>query len=98
MRTGECLLYGLELEDWRHVLRCKNEHMIRKRNELIEKLEILLKQMQTYPVLQDFIMSLVQKWTTDQDILPPQNAESDINELIQTAYQSQTFVGFDKFI
>ena len=54
--------------------------------------------MQTYPVLQDFILSLVQNWTADQENIPPQNAESDTNDLIQTAYQLQTIVGFHNFL
>lgn len=54
--------------------------------------------MQTYPLLQDFILSLVQNWTADQENIPPQNAESDTNDLIQTAYQLQTIVGFHNFL
>ena len=46
----------------------------------------MLKQLQTYPVPQDLILSLVTNWTTDQDITPPQDAESETNELIHTAY------------
>ena len=58
----------------------------------------MLKQLQTYPVLQDFILSLVTNWTADQDITPPQDAESETNELIHTAYQYQSIVDFDNFI
>ena len=39
IQNGECLLCGNNIEDWRHVLRCSNEHMIRKRNELVEQLK-----------------------------------------------------------
>ena len=39
IQNGECLLCGNDIEGWRHVLRCSNEHMIRKRNELVEQLK-----------------------------------------------------------
>ena len=97
LQCNKCLLCQSNVETWKHVLQCTNEHMHRKRELLSKELKKMLDTLKTFPELQTFILENFKKWLSDEPIGPPSVTDNSINPILQDAYRSQESIGFDNF-
>lgn len=98
MGSNICPVCTKEVEDWFHVLVCRNPDMIRIRDGVICDLSIDFERLKTYPPLAKYIITylenLHQKRSPDQ----PPTVDQKYHSKFQQAYVNQCSIGWDNFL
>ena len=93
-----CPLCDSEPETWQHVLRCKNEHIVRTRNESLLTMKRTLSQMKTNEMLSYHIMWILRTWSDGNVLDAPKQSPFFPSAEIHKAYIHQSDIGFDLFM
>ena len=98
------LIYGIRLlcssdcETCDHVLHCPNEHMVRRREDLLDDFKQGLRKLKTMPYMTSFLATTVRYWLSNSPIEAPNNTEHPFHEKISDAHRRQEQVGYNNFI
>ena len=86
-------------EDWKHVIRCKNEHTNRIREAQVSEIEDELTKMETHRSIQQLFLHIIQAWIHQRTpqfklISAPDPIETHLPQL----FDHQQEIGWDAFV
>ena len=96
-KDAVCPLCDQHDETWNHLFSCKNMHLQRVRQEHFRKLKTELSKLQTNTKLQQQILHIVNAWTTDTTIQPPDESTSFPTVHLLRAHNEQSNIGIHCF-
>ena len=97
MGNDICPICHTEVENWHHVITCKDKDIHRTRENFIDELCKKLDKHRTYPPLKTFIIECFRFPTFDTPPPPPLIGRPRYVQLFHNAYESQWWIGWKKF-
>ena len=96
-KSNICPLCSKCTENWEHVFKCTNEHIVRARSDLIQTLDNGLRSLHTHLDLQKWLINGIKAWLSGNEFGEP--ASYNITNLeVLGVYEAQHEVGFGCFM